>query len=380
MNDFDLLLINGYLVDGTGREPVENSCVAIKDRKIVSILKSEDIKSEDIQIKDIKCKIINLNGKTILPGFINTHVHINYENPNDIKNWVNSGITTIRDMGILDNTEILEAVEKRNTILNTCEFPRLIIPGKFLSAPGGYGGSSPIRISTKEEAVQKVDELLDMGCDFIKTVLEDGYDPSTFGLPKLNPDLLKAICDEAHNKGTWVSAHVSQAKNLDILVQAGINEAAHNVYDKISDELIEEMVKKNVWMIPTMNLYKSFCDKYGAEFYDTCVDNLMRFIKFGGKIAVGTDFIEEDLPWFESGMPLYELQLLKDAGLDNMAIIIAATKNASEVIGLSDTIGTIEKNKLADIIVINGNPLVNLECLKNVNLVIKDGEIVKNTL
>lgn len=293
---------------------------------------------------------------------------------------MNSGITTIRDMGILDNTEILEAVEKRNTILNTCEFPRLIIPGKFLSAPGGYGGSNPIRISTKEEAVQKVDELLDMGCDFIKTVLEDGYDPSTFGLPKLNLDLLKAICDEAHNKGTWVSAHVSQAKNLDILVQAGINEAAHNVYDKISDELIEEMVKKNVWMIPTMNLYKSFCDKYGAGFYDTCVDNLMRFIKFGGKIAVGTDFIEEDLPWFESGMPLYELQLLKDAGLDNMAIIIAATKNASEVIGLSDTIGTIEKNKLADIIVINGNPLVNLECLKNVNLVIKDGEIVKNNL
>lgn len=375
MKDFDLLLINGYLVDGTGGKSVENSCIAIKDRKIVSILKSEEI-----QIKDIECKVIDLDGKTILPGFINSHVHINYANPNYIKTWLNSGITTIRDMGILDNTEILESIEKRKTILNTYEFPRLIIAGKFLTAPGGYGGSNPIRISTKEEVVQKVDELLGMGCDLIKTVLEDGYDPSTFGLPKLNPDILKSICDEAHKKGAWVSAHVSQAKNLEILVEAGINEAAHNVYDKISDELLVKMVKKNVWMTPTMNLYKSFSDKYGADFYDTCVDNLIRFIKFGGKIAIGTDFIEEDLPWFESGMPLYELQLLKDVGLTNMEIIIAATKNASEIIGLSDTIGTIEKNKLADIIVVNGNPLVDLKCLKNISLVIKDGEVIKNNL
>jgi imidazolonepropionase-like amidohydrolase len=244
-------------------------------------------------------------------------------------------------------------LEKRKTMLGTNEFPRLII---------------------------KVDELLDMRCDFIKTVLEDGYDPSTFGLPKLQPNLLKAICDEAHIKGAWVSAHVTQAKNLEILVDAGINEAAHNVCDTISDELIEKMVKKNIYMVPTMNLYKAFSDKYAAPFYDTCVDNLVRFTQAGGKITIGTDFIEEDLPWFELGMPLYELQLLKDSGLDSMDIIVAATKNASEVLGLSDSIGTIENNKIADIIVVNGNPLMAFKCLTNIDLVIKDGKIIKNKL
>lgn len=374
-SDFDLILINGYLVDGTGREPVKNTCVAIKDGKIASILKVEEI-----QIKDVECKVIDLKGETILPGFINTHVHINFDEPKYIKNWLYSGVTTVRDMGILGTLEISDVLEKRKTILDTNEFPRLIIAGKFITSPGGYGGSSPIAISTEKEAVEKVDELLDMGCDFIKTVLEDGYDPSTFGLPKLTQDLLKIICDEAHNKGAWVSAHVSEAKNLELLVDAGINEAAHNVCDKISDELIEKMVKKNVCMVPTMNLYKAFSDKYGAPFYDVCVDNLMRFTQAGGKITIGTDFIEEDLPWFEVGMPLYELKLLKDAGLGNMEIIVAATKNASEVIGLGNILGTIEKNKIADMIVVNGNPLTDLNCLKNIDIIIKDGEIVKNQL
>lgn len=370
-SDFDLILTNGYLVDGTGKEPVKNACVAIKDGKIAAV-----IKNEEIEIKDLECKVIDLKGKTILPGFINTHVHINFNEPKYINKWLYSGVTTVRDMGVLNDLEISDVIEKRNTMLNTNKFPRIIMAGKFITALGGYGGSSPVGISTEEEAVKKVDELLDMGCDFIKTVLEDGYDPSTFGLPKLTKNLLKAICDEAHNKGALVSAHVSEAKNLEILVDAGIDEAAHNVCDKMSDELIEKMARKNIYMVPTMNLYKAFSDKYGALFYDTCVDNLVRFVQAGGKIAVGTDFIEEDLPWFELGMPLYELQLLKAAGLDNNEIIVALTKNGSEVIGLSDSLGTIEKNKIADMVVVDGNPLMDLKCLKDIKFIIKNGEIV----
>lgn len=373
LSDCDLILVNGYLIDGTGTEPVKNAVVGIKDGKIASVVKDDEFK-----LKAEKCKVIDLKGKTILPGFINTHVHINFSDPEYIKKWLYSGITTVRDMGILGTLEVTDVLEKRDTILNTNEFPRIIIAGKFITALGGYGGCNPIGITSEEEAVKKVNELLDMGCDLIKTVLEDGYDPSTFGLPKLSNELLKAICDEAHNKGAWVSAHVSQAKNLEILVDAGINEAAHNVCDKISDELIEKMVKKNVYMVPTMNLYKAFSEKYGAAFYDTCVDNLVRFIQAGGKIAIGTDFIEEDLPWFELGLPFYELQLLKDSGLDNKKIITALTKNGAEVIGLSDRIGTIERNKIADIIVVNGNPLMNLECLKDINLIIKNGKIIRN--
>jgi predicted amidohydrolase YtcJ len=107
-NDFDLILINGYLVDGTGREPVKNTSVAIKAGKIVSILKDEEI-----QIKDVECKVIDLKGGAILPGFINTHVHINFDEPDYIKNWLNSGVTTVRDMGDIKYYRDFRCVRKK---------------------------------------------------------------------------------------------------------------------------------------------------------------------------------------------------------------------------------------------------------------------------
>lgn len=374
MEHCDVLLKNFLLIDGLKNEPTGDKVIVIRNGNIIEIggCETENLYSSD--------NTIDLKGMTLLPGIINSHIHVDYNNLENLKRWLYSGVTTVRDMGILNDTEISEAIRIRNNVLCTNEFPSIVISGKFITAPGGYGGCNPERVSNNKEAEQKVNELLDSGCDFIKTVLEDGYDPSTFGLPKLSPELLKTICEEAHKRGAWVSAHVSQARNLEILVEAGINESAHNVYDHMPTELIEMMVAKGVYMIPTMNLYKAFSDKFGAPFYQTCVDNLIRFVNAGGRIALGTDFIEEDLPWFSIGMPVYEMELLKDAGLTNMQIIMASTKNASEVCGMSRRSGTIEEGKLADLILVNGNPLLNIKCLSDVLLVIKNGEIVRNDL
>lgn len=374
MKNCDILIKNFMLIDGTGKEPSTDAVVLIKDGNII------DIGEDGIEKLYTPTMTLDLKGMTLLPGFINAHVHIDFNCPEYLKKWIHSGVTTIRQMGILNATDITVAFEKRKNTLCSVEFPRIVMSGKFITAPGGYGGCNPVGVSTQEEAVQKVNELLDAGCDFIKTVLEDGYDPSTFGLPKLSPELLKVICEEAHKRGAWVSAHVSQAHNLEILVEAGIDEAAHNICDYIPTDLINKMVAKNVYMIPTMNLYKAFSDKYGAPFYHTCVENLIRFVDAGGKIAVGTDFIEEDLPWFNLGIPVYEMELLKEAGLNNMQIIMASTSTASEVLGISQRIGTIEKGKVADLIVANGNPLLNFKCLTDAIVVIKDGKIVRNDL
>jgi imidazolonepropionase-like amidohydrolase len=374
MENCDILIKNFMMIDGTRKEPYFNTIIIINDGKII------EIGENGIEKLYTSSMILDLKGMTLLPGFINAHVHIDFNNPEYLKKWIHSGVTTIREMGILNDADISLAIAKRKNNLHSAEFPRIVMSGKFFTAPGGYGGCNPIGVSTKEEVGQKVNELLDAGCDFIKTVLEDGFDPSTFGLPKLSPEILKVICDEAHKRGVWVSAHVSQVHNLEIVVEAGVNEVTHNVYDHLPTELINKMVAKNVYMIPTMNLYKAFSDKYGSPFYQTCVDNLIRFIDAGGKIAVGTDFIEEDLPWFNLGMTVYEMELLKEAGLNNMNIILAATRTASEVLGMNDMIGTIEKGKVADLIVINGNPLLNLKCLADVMVVIKDGVIVRNEL
>lgn len=234
----------------------------------------------------------------------------------------------------------------------------------------------PIPISSVEEAEKMVNEVLDKGIDMIKTVLEDGMDPSTIGLPKLSDELLKAICDQAHRRGAKVSAHVTQAHNLNRLVEAGIDDAGHMVYDDLSDELIDQMIKKDVFVVPTLSVLKMIQDKYGAPLLKKGMENVFRFVQAGGKIGLGNDFIEEELPWYRLGMPKIELQLLKEAGLTNMQIIIAATKHAAEICSIDHKVGTVERGKIADLFIVEGNPAEDLECIYNVKMVIKEGCIV----
>jgi len=256
-------------------------------------------------------------------------------------------------------------------------FPRIVATGKFVSAPGGYGGKQPVNVTTPAEASAKVDEILDMGIDMIKTVLEDGFDPSTRGLPKLSDELLTAICDAAHARGTRVSAHVTEAHNLATLVEAGIDDASHMVYDHLSDELICIMVEKNVYVVPTLTLYSVIKDKFGAPFSDTAKKNVARFVAAGGKIGLGDDYMGEAAPWYRLGMPRLELQLLQEAGLSNAQIIVAATKHGAEICGIDREVGTVEIGKRADLLIVKGNPLEDLEALTRVRYVIKDGRIVE---
>ncbi|HSN65992.1 MAG TPA: amidohydrolase family protein, partial [Fusibacter sp.] len=104
--------------------------------------------------------------------------------------------------------------------------------------------------------------------------------------------------------------------------------------------------------------------------------NVLRFVEAGGIIALGDDYIEEEAPWYRLGMPIMELKLLKEAGLTNMQIIVAATQNGSIVCGLDKEIGTIETGKRADILIVEGNPLENLDNISNVRMVIKEGHII----
>lgn len=130
----------------------------------------------------------------------------------------------------------------------------------------------------------------------IKTVLEEGLDPSTYGLPKLSDELLSAICMEAHKRNTKVSAHVTQSHNLKRLIAAGIDDAGHMVYDHLSDELITDLVQKNIYVVSTLTVLKMFEDKFGAPLLETGKNNVRRFVEAGGKIAFGDDFIEVEEP------------------------------------------------------------------------------------
>ncbi|MCD4714383.1 MAG: amidohydrolase family protein [Clostridiales bacterium] len=369
---------NGMIIDGNG-EILLDSAIIIEDGKI-KIIDHQDVCNHYFD------RMINAKGLTILPGFINAHAHTGFKYVNNVhcKGFqeeyllacINEGITTIRDEGMFTGDTLEDVVIAKRLIERNNNYPRIVTTGKFFTAPKGYGGQAPIEVETIDEVDAKIEELLSLGIDMVKTVLEDGLDPSTHGLPKLSDDLLKVICNKAHEKGVKVSAHVTQSHNLKRLVDAGIDDAAHMVYDDLSDELINEMVHKNIFVIPTLTVSKMISDKYGAPVFESTKKNVMRFVDAGGNIALGDDFIEEESPWYRLGMPKLELQLLKEAGLTNMQIIIAATRNGAIVCGLDKEIGTIESGKRADLLLIEGNPLENIEYIYNVRMVIKDGCII----
>ncbi|MHA6534039.1 amidohydrolase family protein [Paenibacillus sp. BAC0078] len=380
MRNETLLLKNGTLIDGTGRQPITNAAIEVINGRFGTITQYRDNQTKNEEVQEI-----DLNGLFILPGFIHTHAHTSFKflqneplhgyHKEYLAACLREGITTIRDEGMSTNATIDDVIAHTNG-LDRLSFPRMITSGKVFTAPGGYGGQEPIGVGSAEEARLKVREVLEKGVYFIKTALEDGYDPSTYGLPKLNQEILEIICQEAGKMGTYVSAHVTNAKNLQILVNSGINDAAHMIYDRLDDDLIQQMVAKNVRIVPTLTVLKMFQDKFGAPLLEQGLDNVRRFVQAGGEIGLGDDFIEEEKPWYRLGMPWEEIHLLGEAGLTPMQIIVAATSVGSKICNLSHEIGTIETAKKADLFVIEGDPLANIDNLRRVKFVMKEGQII----
>jgi len=138
----------------------------------------------------------------------------------------------------------------------------------------------------------------------------------------------------------------------------------------VPDELIQRMVNENVYWVPTLELWK--CTGSG----NIAISNLRRFVDAGGKVALGTDFEGYTCDW-DLGMPITEINAMWEAGMTPMQIIVAATKHAAYVCNLEDELGTLEKGKIADLFVVNGNPVEDINALLDVRMVIHEGEIIR---
>ncbi|MEK3834648.1 MULTISPECIES: amidohydrolase family protein [unclassified Paenibacillus] len=386
MGNERILLTNGTVIDGTGQQPLHHASIEIVNGRFGTITQYSDINGRIGH--DSATTVIDLEGLFLLPGFIHTHAHTSFKyiqneplhgyHTEYLAACLAEGITTIRDEGMTTAASIDDVVTYTQQ-LEDANSPRILTSGKVFTAPGGYGGQEPIGVGSAEEARLKVLEVLGQGIHFIKTALEDGYDPATAGLPQLNQEILEAICQEARSMGACVSAHVTSARNLQILVDAGISDAAHMVYDRLDDQLIRQMVSGSIRIVPTLTVLQMFQDKFGAPLLEQGLDNVRRFIQAGGEIGLGDDFIEETPPWYRAGMPWREIQLLGQAGLSPMQIIVAATSTGAKICKLEHELGTIETGKRADLLVVGGDPLADINNLRQVSWVMKDGKIVSKS-
>jgi imidazolonepropionase-like amidohydrolase len=359
-----LALVNGTLIDGTGAAPVRDAALVIQKEHIVAVGPRGQVSIP------ANAKTVDVQGTTILPGFINAHVHQGYSERN-LRAWAQAGVTTVRDLAASSADDLFA---RRDALQKDNRNARLVAAGPMVTVPGGYPivpwGMAGMTVASPEDAALKVNQLLDHGADVIKIALESG---GSFGrtIPVLSPEEATAIVQAAHRRGGWVSAHVLRTQDLARALDAEVDDVAHMVEDYLPDHLIERTVKDDVYWVPTLELWQRV-----GQTDKRSVGNLSRFVKAGGKVALGTDYAGYAAE-FDLGMPVTEIELMQEASMTSMQIIVAGTKNAAHVCDLDRELGTLEPGKIADVLVVDGNPLENIHALTQTRMVIHNGVIIR---
>lgn len=352
----EFVLYNCTIIDGTGAEPIKNGTILINNGKISKVYKDKNI--NDLQVKNK----INLNGRYVLPGFINAHVHDSY-NEKQLQKWLKSGITTVRDLA----PRINDFIEKRDGFNKNNANSRIVSATPIITAAGGYGGAY---VDSPESAKKLTLSYIDKGVDVVKIAIEDDCEAQRWTM--LTLDEIKSITEIAHSKNIKVAAHVTHAGNLQSAIDGKVDDLVHMVVDSLDDNIINKIVKENIYWIPTLELWHGVDKAYPVDYEDCALQNLSKFYKKGGKIALGTDF-GGFRSHFDDEFPITEIRLMKKAGMSNMDIILAGTKNAAHVCDKENEIGTLEEGKNADILVVDGNPLDNIESLQKTYIVVHNG-------
>jgi imidazolonepropionase-like amidohydrolase len=299
--------------------------------------------------------VVDGGGCTLLPGIIDTHVHLGFYPPAEV---LAGGVTTVRDLGW--PRERLDALLAEAAAPGAAS-PRLLAAGQIVTVPGGYptraawaplGTARPV--DGAAEAAEAVAELAAAGAAVIKVALDDRVGPT---LPEA---VLAAAAAAAAGHGLGVTAHVGTAAEAAKAVAAGVTELAHWPFDPhpLPDALIDRLAE-SVVAVPTLHI-----DPSPAR-----LDGVRRFLRRGGRVRYGTDLGNQGPP---PAVDVAELRLLVEAGLTPAQALAAATARAAAHLGLAGA-GRVAPGARADLLLVEGDPLADLAALSRVRLVARDG-------
>ena len=407
------LIRNGTLIDGTGREPLSDAAVLIRDNRIGAVGPSGTLSlPADVD------HVIDAAGGTILPGFIDTHVHLVledfsierqmttpfslrfYRSVDIMRRTLEAGITSVRDAGGAD-AGLRQAVET-----GVVPGPRVQISTAVLTITGGhvdywmrsgdefhllppYPGFPDGRCDGVDGVRRKVREVLRAGADVVKICSTGGVMSPTDhpAFVQFSPEELDVIVREAAcRRGTKVMAHAQGAEGIKNAVRAGVHSIEHGIY--LDDEAIDLMLEHGTFLVPTLLAPLAVLEtgqeggmpehavRKAQEVMEAHSDSIGRAHEAGVKIAMGTD-----AGVMRHGTNLRELGLMVEVGMTPMEAIVATTQTAAECLGWQDQVGTVEAGKLADVAIASTDPLQDIRSLEDVDnivVVIKDGEIVKD--
>lgn len=395
-----IFIKNVALIDGRSAEPFKRAAIVISGGKI------EGVGAEGAFAVPADASIIDGKGGTLLPGLVNAHAHLTSDGLADIgaqtmadslpmatlrasrnaQKALMVGITTVRDCGARGGVviELSKAIED-----GLVKGPRIVACGRCVCMTGGHGhfmgreadGPDGVRAAARAEIKE--------GAQFLKImatggVLTKGVHPSQ---AQFTVDELRAGIDAAHDAGKRTATHAIGNRGIKNALKAGIDSIEHGFY--IDDEAIDLFHKTGAYHVPTLiavdNIVKNasgkgipeWAVKKAIEESGHHMDSFSKSVKHGIKLAAGTD---AGTPFNYHDMLAYEIEKMAENGLTPMQAIACATKNGSEVVGLADQIGTLEPGKVADLILVAGDPLRDLTLLRQPALVIKGGEVIVDRL
>lgn len=403
-------IINGKILNGKKDMSAEEGlCVLVDGEKISKILPLREANTEGY-------KIIDLNGKYLMPGLINMHVHLagngkpqkkQRDNEKLVKTIMSTALTrsiAYKMVSGFAKTELMSGVTTIRTVGGLADFdtklrddilkgkkagPRIIAANQGISVPGGHmAGSVAIAARSVDEALEILEKGKSEGIDIVKLMITGGVlDAKEKGVPgelKMSPETVKAICEKAHAEGYKVAAHVESTEGVKVALENGVDSIEHGA--KPTGEIIELFKKRHAFLCTTISPALPYA------LFDRSVSNASDIEKYNGKIVFegiiecAKAAIENDIPvvlgndvgcpWitqYDFWRELYYFH--KYVGVTNAFALYSATSLGAEMAGIGSETGTIEEGKFADMIVTAKNPLDDLRALRRIETVIACGKV-----
>jgi imidazolonepropionase-like amidohydrolase len=390
------------IIDGSGRDPIEHAVLLIRNGRVAAVGSKDSVDIPD------GATVVDVSGKTIIPGFINAHGHVgdvkgieggHYSRENIIDNlsiYARYGITTVISLG--GDGKEAEPIRAVNDT-TAGQHARLFIAGQVISG------------ATPGDAMAVVDSNDHMGVDFMKIRVDDNLGNN----PKMPEDIYKPVIDHSHQLGYQIATHMYYLEDARKLLKAGTDMLAHSVRDLPVDSAFITLLKdRNVPYCPTLTrelstfVYADTADFFSDPFFTREYDlaEIQPLLDPGRQAQVrnskGARVYEQQLPvakanlkrLSDAGIPIVfgtdsgiptrfmgyfehlEMKMMADAGLTPMQIIVSATKNPAAYMGLKD-LGTLSPTHWADFLILDADPLSDITNVRQISSVFIGGKKVR---
>ena len=409
-NDMKYAYINGKILSGDKDMQVKQGLVIVTEGEKITDIVKEVPKSPDM-------KVVDLEGRYIMPGLINMHVHLagngkpqkkQRDNEKLVKTLMGTALSravAYKVVADFARTELLSGVTTIRTVGGLGDFdtrlrdeiaagkrvgPRILAANEGISVPGGHmAGSVAVAAHSIDEALKQLEHAENEKVDLVKLMITGGVlDAKEKGVPgelKMKPEMVKAVCDRAHAAGYKVAAHVESPEGVKVALANGVDSIEHGA--KPDDEMIRLFKERNAFLCTTISPAVPYALFDRSLTNATEVEQYNGNIVFDGIVECAKAALANDIPvvlgndvgcpWITQYDFWRELCYFhKYTGVSNAFALYTATKRSAELAGIGDITGSIEKGKCADMIVTKDNPLDRLEALRHVDMVIARGRVI----